>query len=193
MLAIVAQDALALVPTYATVFAQNCTQNLLSSLLTVVDPKSNFHVLARLQVTIGQLLEEVENDISVVVFVRVGSFHQLLLHFLATLDELEELVELNVAVIVDLLYHFFDLFTRIDEAQGDQRIFKLVNTNSVTTIFVKIVEAVVEDLHLVLVEVDVLRLAVLAKPLALHTSRLMLSVKSNQTHIERLERIGNLQ
>ena len=174
MLAIVAQDALALVPTYATVFAQNCTQNLLSSLLTVVDPKSNFHVLARLQVTIGQLLEEVENDISVVVFVRVGSFHQLLLHFLAALDELEELVELNVAVIVDLLYHFFDLFTRIDEAQGDQRIFKLVNTNSVTTIFVKIVEAVVEDLHLVLVEVDVLRLAVLAQPLALHAAWLVL-------------------
>ena len=97
-----------------------------------------------------------------------------MLHFLATLDELEELVELNVAVIVDLLHHFFDLFARVNEAQGDQGIFKLVNTNSVATVLIKIVEAVVEDLHLVLVEVDVLRLAVLAQPLALHATWLVL-------------------
>ena len=174
LLAIVAQDALALVLTHVPIFAQNCAQDLLSPLLTIVNSKSNFHILARLQVTISELLEEVENDVCVVVLVRVGRLHQLLFHLLTALDELEELVELNVAVVVDLPHHFFDLFARVDEAQSDQRILKLVNTDSVTAVLVEIVEAVVENLHLVLVEVDVLRLAMLAQPLALHASRLML-------------------
>ena len=47
--------------------SNNGVKNFLSTLLTVIDTEAYFHGFIRLEVSVGQLLEEVENDVLVII------------------------------------------------------------------------------------------------------------------------------
>ena len=76
-----------------------------------------------MQIASGQPLEEVKDDVYVSVFVIITVLLYGRLRLLATLDQLEEFFELYVSVIVDFMHHLLDLFTRVDQAQGNEWIF----------------------------------------------------------------------
>jgi len=90
LLAVVTQNALSFQPVVpvSVAVAQDGPEDLLSAFLTVVDTEANLHFFGRLQVSVSQLLEKVEDNVCVVVAVVVGRSHHLLLYFLAALYQL---------------------------------------------------------------------------------------------------------
>ena len=154
--------------------SKDSIENFLSTLLTVIDTKSDLHVLVRLQVAIRQLLEEVEDNVRVIVLILIHHWSHLLLGSFSSLDQRQKLTELYFTVIVDRCDHIFDLLTRVYQSQRNQRVLQLIHSDGLRTILVQVIEAVVQDGHLLLVKVDVLALAMLAQPLALDTLRIVL-------------------
>ena len=108
-----------------------------------------------------QLLKEVKDDVLIAVWIFIHRCCHFLLSFLATFHEFEEFIELNVHVIIDRCYHFFDLLASVNKSECDERVFKLINADSLGTILIEIIEAVIENGHLLLIKVDVLGLAML--------------------------------
>ena len=104
----------------------------------------------------GQLLEEVKDDIGVLIFILVHETLHLHLSLLASFDKLKKLIELNVHVIIDCRYHFFDLLARIDQTQSNQGVLQLIDANCLRAIFIQVIEAIVEDRHLLLIKINVL-------------------------------------
>jgi exonuclease V gamma subunit len=155
-LSVVKENFLAIGFRLSVSFVQNGVKDLLSSLLTVVDSKADFHVFVRLEVTMGQLLEEVKDDIGVLIFILVHETLHLHLSLLASFDKLKKLIELNVHVIIDCRYHFFDLLARIDQTQSNQGVLQLIDANCLRAIFIQVIEAIVEDRHLLLIKINVL-------------------------------------
>ena len=162
LLSVVRQNLLSVLFGLLRVASQNRIKNLLAALLTVVDSKSDFHIFVRLQITMRQLLKEVKDDVLITVWIFIHRLCHFLLSLLATFHEFEEFIELNVHIIINRCYHFFDLLAGVNKSKCDEWVFKFIDADSLRTIFIKIIEAVIENCHLLLVKVDVLGLAVLA-------------------------------
>ena len=120
---VVVENPLPFIRHFVLCAAENGIKDPLAPLLTVVNAETNLHILGGLQVASCQPLEEVKDDVYVSVFVFVTVLLNGRLRLLATLDQLEEFFELYVSVIVDFVDHLLDLFTRVDETQGNERIF----------------------------------------------------------------------
>ena len=176
LLPVVTQDLLSLLFLFRVTLVEDGVQDFLSTLLTVVDSEAHLHLFVRLQLSVRQLLEEAKDYVVILVFVLLddGVRHHLCLRLFATLDQLEELLELNVHIIINRSHHFFDLLPGVDQAQGNQWVFQFVNADGKGAVLVQVFEAIVEDGHLVFVKVDVFRFAVLAEPLANDALRLVL-------------------
>ena len=157
-----------------SVVLYDSVENSLSSFLTVVNSKADFHIFARLELAICQLLEEVEDDICVIGFIFVHELRHGRFCLSTTFDEFKELVEFDFTVLVNSIDHILDLLSSIDKTKSNQRVLKLINSDSRWAILIEVFKAFLEDLHLLIVEVNVLRFAMLAEPLALNTPRLML-------------------
>ena len=178
LLAVIVEDFLSFVFVLLVLGAQDGVQYLFAALLAVIDAKADLHVLVGLQITIGQLLEEVKDNILIVVHILVHVRLHFLLCALAALHQLEKLAELYIHVIVNRRNHFFNLLARVDQPQCNERVLQLVHSDGLRAILVQIVEAVVKDGHLLLVKVYILRLAVLAKPLPLDAFGLILNERT---------------
>jgi hypothetical protein len=103
---------------------EDAPNDLLSPFLTIVHPKADLHVFIWLQFTIREPFKEIENDIfahtidTVLIALVCGTDH-FLFRFLATFDELEELVEFDVGILVEGTDHHFDFFSVLDQAERD--------------------------------------------------------------------------
>ena len=60
---VVGKNLFAIFNLLAVLASENGIENFLSSLLTVIDAKADFHVYIRLEVSMCQFLEEVENNV----------------------------------------------------------------------------------------------------------------------------------
>ena len=125
MLAVVREDFLAVVSglPIPVISSQDGVEDLLSSLLAIIDTKTNLHVFVRLKVAMGQLLKEVKDNVLIIILILVHKLSHLCFGLLSSLDQFEELIELNVHVIVNSCHHFFDLLTSVDKPKCDQRVF----------------------------------------------------------------------
>ena len=83
-----------------------------------------------------------------------------------TLDDLEELNELDLlcVIVIDSLNNLLNLLPILDETEGDQRIFQLVDTDTSRAVVIERVEVLAEQLALVVIEVDVMFLATGLQP-----------------------------
>lgn len=131
-----------------------------------LDEKREGNVLVLDDLATRQLAEELTNGLSVSSSTAGSLVSRALLYI--TFDDLEELLELNVAVLISSMHYLGYLSSVLDQAKRNQRILQLVCSNGPRAIIIQRVKVLAELCPLIGLEVDVVALVSLSEPVVDH-------------------------